>query len=241
MLYDLRHERVLKSGYQVKSVSAHQPGHDAKYVPVYRSPSGDEVFEAEATVEGIAIVEMPGVEHSRSERERAIAKLSDILFAQSPPKVDWSHLVHAIDAMAMEPDLKLKVGQQVSQRLPLENPDLVLDLAVKLLVDSGLNEAIAPLTSLLEYEASWDHMTCCAGMVHGRAQTTLRRFVADNRQFLYEAARTALQLLARQNNQWYKDLVKTWAIELLRGLASTTDTKRDWAREQLKALETQIV
>jgi len=241
MLYDARHERVLKKGYQVKYVPVHQPAHDVKYVPVYRSPGGDYVFEDEATVDGIAIVEVPGAVPSRSERECAIAKLSCILFAESPPKVDWSQLVHAIDAMAMEPDLKLQVGQQVGQRLPSENPDWELNLAVKLLVDSGLKEAIAPLTSLLEYEASWDHMTCCAGMVHGLAQTTLRKFVAHNPQFLYEAARAALELLARQKNEWYRDLVKTWTIELLRGLASTTDPQRDWAREQLKELGTQVI
>jgi hypothetical protein len=125
-------------------------------------------------------------------------------------------------------------------RLPPENPDVELDLAVKLLVDSGLKEAIAPLTSLLEYDASWDHTTCCAGMAHSVARTTLRNLVANHPQFLYEAARTALEILARQKDEGSRDLVKTWARELLRELAASTDSQRDWAREQLEELNVSV-
>lgn len=229
MLYKARHERVLKEGYKMK------------YVPVYRSPSGDEVFEDEATVEQIKIVEVPSTVPSRSERERAIANLSRILLVKPCPQVDWSQLTQAIEAMAVEADLKLEVGHWVAKRLPTENPDIEINLAVKLLEESALKEAIMPLTNLLEYEASWDHITCCANMVHGLAQRTLRKFVAYNSEFQYEAARAALEILARQNNQYYRDLVKTWAIELLRGIVSTTDPQRDWAREQLKELRAQVV
>jgi hypothetical protein len=206
-----------------------------KYVPVYRSPSGDEVFEDQATVEGIAIAEVPGTAATRSERERAIAKLCRILVGDSSPNVDWAKLKHAIEAMAIEADLKLQVGQRVAATLPAENPDA--EYAAKLLLESGLKEAIGPLTELLVYQASWDHTTCCEDGVHDLAMTTLRKFLAEKPEFRYEAARAALALLARQDNSFYRDLVRTWAKELLTGLANSATTERDWASEQLKGID----
>ena len=120
MLFDARDERVLREGYQVKYVSVERPGHHVKYVPLYRSPSGDEVFEDAATVEGIAIVAVPDTAPSRGARERAIANLSRIYFErfERVRVVDWSQLKHAIEAMALEADLKLQVARQFAERLP---------------------------------------------------------------------------------------------------------------------------
>jgi hypothetical protein len=36
---------------------------------------------------------------------------------------------------------------------------------------------------------------------------------------------------------YYTNFLKTWAVELLVGLANSTSTVRDWARERLKELE----
>ncbi len=242
MLYDARPERVLRKGYQVKYVSVKQPGHDVKYVPVYRSPSGDEVFEDEATVDGIAIVQMFSAVPSKWERERAVAKLAQILRACGKipsPNVDSFQLKQAIIAMALEPELKLQIGQQEVQSLPSESPDA--EFAVSLLADSGLKEAIAPLTKLLVYSSSWDHHTD-EDSVHELARTTLRRFLADNSEFRYVAAREALALLGQQHVDYYRDTVKIWAVELLVGLTYPTSVHRDWAREQLKELVgTQVV
>jgi hypothetical protein len=61
--------------------------------------------------------------------------------------------------------------------------------------------------------------------------------VADNPDFQLEAARAALALHVEAKVPYYRDLVKTWAMELLLGLAnSTTSTERDWANERLKQL-----
>jgi hypothetical protein len=77
-------------------------------------------------------------------------------------------------------------------------------------------------------------------MVHSLAQTTIRSLVSNNPQLLYIAARAALEILARQKDEGPRNLIKTWAMELLRGLAST-DVGSEWAREQLKELGTQAV
>ena len=119
--------------------------------------------------------------------------------------------------------------------LPPENPDFSND--VKLLAESGLKEAIAPLTRLLVYKASWDHHTCCEEPLHEEVRMTLRKFVADdNSEFRYEAAREAIALHAQESENFYKDILKTWAIELLVGLTYHNCINREWAREQLKKL-----
>lgn len=231
MLYQARHERVPKEGY------------DVKYVAVYRSPAGEEVFDDEATVERIVIVEEPDSLASRSQREHAIDELSRILVKESAdyfpapsPVVNRKEVAHAIEAMALEPDLKLRVGRYVAERLPHENPEVQRDCAVRLLVGSSLKEAILPLTELLVYQASWDHQTCCEDPVHHLALTTLREFVANDAKLQYEAARAALSLLSRQASGFYEDIVKTWTAEILNMLANSASTQCDWAREQLKGL-----
>lgn len=236
-LYDARHERVLRKGYQIKYVSVSEPGQKVKYVPVYRAPSGDEVFEDEAMVDGIAIVEIHDTIPSKSERERAIEKLCSILIDKQTHYVDYKMLKIAIEAMALESDLKFQVGEKIADNLPPENPDA--DYAVKFLADSALKEAISPLTNLLVYEASWDHVTCCEDSVHDLARTTLRKFIADDPDLYYEAAKVALALFERLDNKYYKyykDIMKTWAEELLKWLVNSASKYSDWANDQLRNL-----
>ena len=215
-----------------------------KYVPVYIDSSGKEVFESEATDPGITIVELPGAKPSRAERERAIDKLTEILFAEPSSILEKRPIVHprlreAIKAMAVEPDLKLRVGVFLAEKLVADEfyhefPQA--EYVVSFLVESTLKEAIVPLTTLLAYETSWDH-TGVEDFVHELAQTTLRQYVAHNLDFQSEAARAALDLLQRCKAPYYTDLAKKWAIELLAGLANSSSTKGDWARERMKELE----
>lgn len=231
MLYEPVRERILKKGYRVK------------YVPVYYDPSGKHVFEDEATVEEIAIVEVLGTEPSRSERERAIKKLIDTLFGKLPIQ-DWTKLTDAIKAMALEADLKLQVGISLAEKLVADefyHEFPKAEYVVSFLVESGLKDAIVPLTSLMAFETSWDHKEA-EDFVYDLARETLRKYVADNPDFQYEAARAARELHTQLSGQrlkgeYYRDLVKTWACEVLVGLANSTSEKRDWAREQLKELQ----
>jgi hypothetical protein len=268
ILYDAVHERTLRKAYKMKYVPVYRSpsgtevgeveateagidepmlktGYKVRYVPVYRSPSGVVVGEDEATVPGITIVEVPAAEASRAERKRAIDKLTDILFAEysifdKRPIVDWTKLKDAIKAMALEADFKLEVGVLLTKKLVADEfyhefPEA--EYVVSFLVESGLKAAIVPLTSLFKYETSWDHRGA-EDFVEDLARTTLRTYVADNPDFQLEAARAALALHAEAKVPYYRDLVKTWAMELLLGLAnSTTSTERDWANERLKELE----
>jgi len=245
-LYGAVHDLILKKGYQRKFVSLRQPGEDLKYVPVYVDSSGKEVFESEATDPGITIIELPGAEPSRAERERAIDKLTEILFAEPSsihekrPIID-PRLREAIKVMAVESDLKLKVGVFLTKKLVADEfyhefPQV--EYAVSFLVESALKEAIVPLTSLLTYETSWDHRGV-EDFVEDFARTALRKYVVDNFGFHHEAARAALALHAQLSAKapYYRDLVKAWGMELLVGLANSDSTERDWARKRMKELE----
>lgn len=46
----------------------------------------------------------------------------------------------------------------------------------------------------------------------------------------------ALARLPQQQGAFYRDLMKTWAIELLVGLTHHNWVQRDWARGQLRDL-----
>ena len=234
MLYDVRKESVLKDGYQVKYVSIRQPGQETKYVPIYRSPSGDEVYEKEATVENSVIVELPDVTPTRSAREQSIAKLIRILDTEHLSSIERNQFKHAIDVMSPEPELKLRIGKEWAAGLPPENPDE--EYAVSLLAQSGLKEAIAPLTNLLVYEASHDHYTCCEDPVHDLARKTLREFVAGNSEFRYVAACEAIELHDQSTNDFRRDELLSWAVELLAGLAYDTNVHDKWARNMFKKL-----
>jgi hypothetical protein len=246
MLYEAVQEPILKKGYKVKYVSLEQPGRNPKYVPVYRSPNGEEVFEDEAMAPGITIVEVPDVEATRVEREQAITKLTAILLAeptlgQVSPVVDWRKFKDAIKGMSFEADLKLEVGASLADKLVADKfyhefPEA--EYVVSFLVESGLKDAIVPLTSLLAYETSWDH-SGAEDFVHNLARTTLRKFVAGNPEFQCEAARAALALHADKKglSDYYRDLRRVWAVELLTGLANSGCPESDWACEQLSAIE----
>lgn len=217
MLYDAHPERKLKKDYLVK------------YVPV-RSPSGDEVSEDEATVKGFTIVEVPDVEPTRSEREHAVDKLVEILVAESIPKDDWLRLQRAVEDMAIEDDLKLRVGRRVAAMLPDENPSDA-EFAVKLLVESGLSGAIEPLTKLLAYEASWDHR-CCEDHVYDLALAALGEFLEKKPELRGEAAQVAFALVerrdaddwTRKNRSFYTDRVRAWANQLHAEMAESSTT-----------------
>jgi hypothetical protein len=244
MLYKAVKERILKEGHERKYVSYHEQGQPTKYVPVYRSPSGEEVFEGDATVVRITTKEMPDGEHSRVERECAIEELKDILFARDPiwgmylPNVDRPDLMNAIKTMAVEADLKLQVGVSLAEKLEADEfyhefPEA--EYVVSFLVDSALKDAIVPLTSLMEYATSWDH-SGTTDSVHNFVRTALRGFVADSAEFQAEAARAALALHAKMisHGDYYRDFVGKWAVELLENLANSSGAERDWAREQLQ-------
>jgi len=249
MLYDALHEPVLKKGYQVK------------YVPVYRSESGEVVSEDEATFPGIRIAEVAGAKATAEERDSAIKKLVGIMLKVERGAwlvVDTPKLQDAIKAMALEPALKLQVGKLFVQDV------FPYEFAVSLLVDSGLKEAIVPLTKLMTF--AWDNRNNTSFLDHSdipedvqvSARTALRKLLANtpDPEFRYEAALEAFNIheelsrqmsahrvaysynaeKSRQVSACYADFLKSWATELLYGLVNST-AWQDWARERLKELE----